>query len=57
MNWFLYDRDLRHERVKRQLFAKVVNLSRSDPGRRVKINLNFYFHTSFHTQALKAFPS
>ena len=26
---------------------KGVNPSRPDPGRREKINLNFYFHTSF----------
>ena len=35
--------------MKRRVFIKVsqLNHSRSDPGRRGKINLNFYFHTSF----------
>ena len=54
MDWFLYDSDLRHKRVKSELFAKVVN---SYYRQRGKINLNFNFPNSLNTQALNAFPS
>ena len=54
MNWFLYGRDLRHERVKEIFYInklegaeKTINPSRSDPGRREKINLIFIFTLSF----------